>query len=227
MSHFPDKLELEVLENYDPDLSFDPYWVSNTCTYQQYDDFEPEPNCDLNQPFRHNTPSEDIPRFQTPSRNITANTYARFTPQQTCEAPSQQTPPFGINSTPPSSMTLPFPVKTNENSLPSSVIQKDKLAPPEDTIKLHPKLKVESKIGLLAVKLARGAFFGIDVMAKCTVQGARDFPGLPTAELGELKKTLFGLFPLYWQNPAEFEPLWATCIESIGQACKRLRHTKQ
>lgn len=87
----------------------------------------------------------------------------------------------------------------------------------------HSKLKVESKIGTLAVKLARTSFFGPDVMAKCTVQGVRDYPGLPSAELGELKIALFRLFPQYWSNPAEFESLWGTCIEALGQACKRLR----
>ena len=60
-------------------------------------------------------------------------------------------------------------------------------------------------------------------MARCTVQGVRDFPGLPSTELSELKNTRFVAFPQYWSNPAEFESLWGACIESIGQACKRLR----
>ena len=226
-------------EQYEPELSSDPYWIPNR--YPQYHEsgsFDYEPY------FKHNLPS-DVPRFQSPSCSATTNKHGSLTPQQMCEAGGQPTPPFGmttppslpvvnptppsltVNSTPASSMPFPLPVKNNENSLPSDVIQKNKLEKPGSIIKLHPKLKVESKIGNLAVKLCRGAFFGSDVMARCTVQGARDFPGLPTTELGELKKVLFSLFPLYWQNPAELEPLWTTCLDSIGQACKHLRHAKQ
>ena len=116
-----------------------------------------------------------------------------------------------------------MPVKENSNSLPSSEIPKEKLEPVKSVLVAHLKLKVESKIEVLAVKLAHKAFFGPDIMARCTVQGVRDIPGLPVAEFCELKKELFQLFPHYWTNPAEFESLWGTCIESIGQACKRLR----
>ena len=117
---------------------------------------------------------------------------------------------------------VPLPIRHSSNSLPSSEI-KEKLESADNILIAHAKLAVPSKIGTLAVKLARRAFFGPKVMAKCTVQGVRDCPGLPSAELSELKIALFRSFPQYWPNPAEFESLWGTCIESLGQACKRLR----
>ena len=87
-------------------------------------------------------------------------------------------------------------------------------------------MKTESKVGTLSVKLARQAFFGDDVLKRCTVHGVREFPGLPCTELRQLKETIFQLFPQFWKNPAEFESVWCTCVESIGQACKRLRSNK-
>ena len=130
---------------------------------------------------------------------------------------------FSPSTHSPSVVALPLPIKHNSNSLPSSEIKKEKLESAENILIAHSKLTVPSKIGTLAVKLARKAFFGPEVMAKCTVHGVRDCPGLPSVELGELKIALFRSFPQYWSNPAEFESLWGTCIESLGQACKRLR----
>ena len=70
----------------------------------------------------------------------------------------------------------------------------------------------------LALKLA-----GEKVMAQCTVAGDRDLPGLPVNEVQLLKNQIFTLFPVYWNSPFEFEPVWTRCTESLGQACKRLR----
>ena len=117
----------------------------------------------------------------------------------------------------------PFPVTMGKNCLASFEIKKCKLIPAERVVSKFSKMKTESKIGTLAVKLARQSFFGDDVMKRCTVQGVREFPGLPCAELGQLKEAIFNLFPQYWRNPAEFEPLWSTCVESVGQACKPRR----
>ena len=113
--------------------------------------------------------------------------------------------------------------KSIGGSIPSSVINKSKLVEPEQVLKSHPKLMCVSKLPTLAVKLAKESFFGAEVMSKCTVAGNRDLPGLPTKELDSLKHTLFTLFPQYWQSPQEFEPLWKSCTEAVGQACKRLR----
>ncbi len=81
-------------------------------------------------------------------------------------------------------------------------------------------MKTESKVGTLAVKLARQSFLGDDVMKRCTIQGVREYPGLPSVEL---KQAIYNLFPQYWRNASEFESVWSTCTESVGQACKRLR----
>lgn len=77
----------------------------------------------------------------------------------------------------------------------------------------------------LSVKFARDSFFGTKVMSKCTIAGSHDLPSFPIPELDSLKHTIFTLFPQYWQSPQEFvnEPLWKSCAEGVGQACKRLR----
>ena len=72
----------------------------------------------------------------------------------------------------------------------------------------HPKLRCCSKAGTLAVKLAKDAFFGEDVMAQCMVDGEHELPGLPAKELQQLKNALFMQFPDYRKVPQEFEPLW-------------------
>jgi hypothetical protein len=87
----------------------------------------------------------------------------------------------------------------------------------------YPGLIYESKVGTLATKLAKEAFFGDDVLVQCTIAGERDYPGLPEEELMQLKHAVFMQFPRFWNSPQEFEPLWKKCQASIGQACKRLR----
>jgi hypothetical protein len=66
----------------------------------------------------------------------------------------------------------------------------------------------------------------VHVLAKCTVFGCRDYPGLPPAELQALKQYIFSRFPVYWSNTSEFEMLWSDCIASIGQACGRERRNR-
>ena len=87
----------------------------------------------------------------------------------------------------------------------------------------YSKLQGEAKAPTLAMKLAKEAVFGDEVMMRCTPVGGRAFPGLPIAELQLLKQTMFNKFPQYWQTPYEFEGLWSECMASIGQACKHLR----
>ena len=84
-------------------------------------------------------------------------------------------------------------------------------------------LHAESKIGVLAVKLARQVFFDDNLMKRCTPIGWLNMPALPQAELNMLKVTLFKQFPRYWSCPKEFERKWAVAQEAIAQACKRLR----
>ena len=81
----------------------------------------------------------------------------------------------------------------------------------------------DGRVTTLALILARECFFGEDVMIQCTPQGGSDKPGLPYAELMQLKEEIRKTFPQYWNVPQEIEWLWTRCLASIGQACKRLR----
>ena len=115
--------------------------------------------------------------------------------------------------------------KVSSKALPSSVINRDadELLPADVVIGKYPKLRKPSKIPTLGVKLALESFFGRSVLVCCTPKGCRDLPGLPTAELGKLKQTLFDLMPQFWATPSEFEVVWMRCKECIGQAYRRLR----
>ena len=93
----------------------------------------------------------------------------------------------------------------------------------DEVLAKYRTLRTESKAGKLAVRLAKEAIFGEDVLAKCMVGGFRDLPALPLHELNELKQLMFAQFPRHWQTPQEFETLWCTVTEAIGQACKGLR----
>ena len=122
----------------------------------------------------------------------------------------------------------PIPLRASkvlENTLPSSEIRKDKLSLPSAVLTKYNKLKCRAPT--LAMHLAREAFFGEDVMERCTPNGNRDLPGLPRDELYQLKIEMFRLFPKYWAAPQGFEALWATCMTSIEQCCKRIRLARQ
>ena len=54
---------------------------------------------------------------------------------------------------------------------------------PNEIFAKYPNLCCVSKAKTLAVKLARDAIFGDDVLIRCTVAGGRDHPGLPVNEL--------------------------------------------
>ena len=60
-------------------------------------------------------------------------------------------------------------------------------------------------------------------MIQCIFGGERQLPGLQLRETQLLNNQILTMFPVYWNSPAEFEPLWTMCTESIGQGCKRLR----
>ena len=79
--------------------------------------------------------------------------------------------------------TLPLPIQNKGITLKSASIDKStlqSLAAVEERCK---KVKTVWKAGALAVKLAKESIFGEEVQTKCTVYGARDKAGLPTAEL--------------------------------------------
>ena len=117
----------------------------------------------------------------------------------------------------------PFPIKFVGHSLPSIEIEKEKLQDPSAVLAKYPKFRCESRIATLAVKLAKDAYFGVKILSKCTVMGERELPGLPRAELSELKKLLFLQFPNFWHSKQQFEPIWKLCIDAVGQLCKRER----
>ena len=132
-------------------------------------------------------------------------------------------PPAQSTYTSPSASAKCLPIPYKPNSLSSSAIKKAKLIPAAHCLQRYSKLQTESKVTVLAVKLARESFFGEDIMVQCTTMGHGRFPALPSAELNELKQTIFSLFPKFWSSPAIYEGLWRNCAEAIGQACKRMR----
>ena len=84
-------------------------------------------------------------------------------------------------------------------------------------------LRYEGKMGTMAGILAKEAFFGEDVMLQCTAKGYGDKPGLPGAELLQLKDQMQKLYPHFMHSPAEFEEKWVKICDALSQACKRLR----
>ena len=108
-------------------------------------------------------------------------------------------------------------IKTTEKALPSTSIQ-ESLSDNDDVIASYPNHK-GAKLPTLAMKLAKEAVFGEKILKQCTPLGGRGLPGLPTAELNNLKEILFRHSPQFWGNTAEFESVWSDCIECIGQAC--------
>ena len=89
-------------------------------------------------------------------------------------------------------------------------------------IKCYSKHKLNRR-GELAVKLAREAIFGDDVLAQCTPGGSRELPALPNDELNPLKEGMFEQFSQYWSNPVEFEAVWSVCFNAVGRLM--LSHT--
>ena len=166
----------------------------------------------------------------TPQIQPDFSSHAPVTPRS--HLPMQQ--PLRANQAPPSTTsqhiqsltapTLPLPLQKNKGiTLESAAIDKSTLQPVAVVVEKYKKLKTVGSAGTLAVKLARECFFGEDVLAKCTVYGARDKPALPSAELAQLKQAMFNLFPQFWQSPIQFEPVWNACVISINQCNKGLR----
>ena len=147
---------------------------------------------------------------------------------QPLPSPSSPKSPVPLSCSDESPRPLPYQVTSAKaHVLPASAIDSAKLIPVNVVLATYPKLQCESKMSTLAVKLATHAIFGESVMSQCTVAGVRDhYPALPTAQLNELKSVVFRLCPRYWKSPPEFEAVWKGCVESIGQACKRLRNKK-
>ena len=165
----------------------------------------PSPSRSFLSPSAHHCQTSEGPRDAGDLQTFSGNQPDR---------PHSQQQPHGPES---------FPIKFVGNSLSSSVIQKQKLQSPEAVLAKYSKLCCESRVATLSVKLAKDAYFGSEVLAKCTVMGERELPGLPRTELSEMKKILFLQFPNFWQSKQQFEPLWKLCVDAVGQLCKRER----
>ena len=184
----------------------------------------PQSRLSLHQPVRA------LPQPTLNSQQIRA---APLSPTEPMNAPQPPSTSQQIQAAPRLSQTgtmaapiLPLPInKMKGPTMESASIDKANLLAVETVIEKYKSLKNVGSAGALAVKLARESFFGQDVLAHCTVYGHREQPGLPKAELFQLKQTMFGLFPQYWATPAQFETVWNSCITSINQCCKRLRKT--
>ena len=108
------------------------------------------------------------------------------------------------------------------NALPD--IDYSTLSSPDSVVEKYPSLLKPSRIPTLALKLAKEAYFGPEVMKHCTVKGNSGFYALPEEELASLKKYILKLaLPRYVSNRYEFEQLWKECTNSIGQGCKHSR----
>ena len=123
------------------------------------------------------------------------------------------------------SMPKPIgPVSAKYQELAAEEIDRAGLKSIPEVLQKYPDLQTESKIGILAVKLAREALFGDKTLKRCTPRGWQDIPALPQAELNLLKTALWNQFPRYWSCPEEFERRWVVAQDAVAQACKRLRH---
>ena len=125
----------------------------------------------LSPPRTHHTPttSTDTPA-QSSSHRVSGN-----------RPPTVQT---NLHSAP----ICPKVTKRRSQVLDSAALHTHQLISPDDVTAANWKIAKPSKVGPFSVKLAREAFFWDDVLAKCTVFGCRDYPGLPPAELQALKQ---------------------------------------
>ena len=77
----------------------------------------------------------------------------------------------------------------------------------------------------LAVRLSCEAYFGKELLKKCTVIGCNNKPHLPREKVAELKSKILSLFPQFLSSPVEFEPtcIWTKCVAAINHCCAGLR----
>ena len=93
----------------------------------------------------------------------------------------------------------PLPIKFSGSSLSSSEIPRERLLDPKTVLKMYRDLATES-ITKFALKLVHKAYFGPQIMKKCTVIGEQDRQGLPRAELIALKQAIFSELPRFWNE---------------------------
>ena len=116
-----------------------------------------------------------------------------------------------------------LPIRTETRSLTNDATVTTLLTI-EEVISKYPHLQCTKNASRLAVKLAKEAVFGPNVMAQCTPLGNQLFKALPGDGLLAIKSAVKDASPTSRSNPGDFEKTWKTCQNSIGQACKHLRN---
>ena len=178
-------------------------------------------------PTQFNVDQPTAPQTARPEFNVDQPTQPQFSLPHTTTTRQQPFFQCTTNALPKVLPISPISRKPSTICLSSSEINKKGLQTTDTFFISHRNLKGESKAGMLSVRLAKKVYFGEEVRGKCTVSGLRGLPGLPVAELGELKQTIFLQFPQFWQNPVEFEQLWSKCADAINQSCKKIRQEQQ
>jgi len=84
--------------------------------------------------------------------------------------------------------------------LSSSIVQ-NSLNPNDLVIMETQTLLKDGKFSTVAQTLARGAFFGKEVLAQYTPGGTPELRGLPMEEFNQLKIVMFKLLPMYHSYP--------------------------
>ena len=188
------------------------------------------------QPLQHSPPLSSRSSHRPNQSHTPLLAHQANTPR-----PPNHPPPLASPAQPPHQSHTPqppnHPAPTLSSSsrshsaigrLPSSVIDKSSLASVSSVIQNNAGLVgKDGKIRTMALVLAREAYFGESVLAQCTPQGYADKSGLPLDELMALKEELRKLYPNYWNNPLAFEERWSKCLETISQACNRMRAKQQ
>ena len=113
------------------------------------------PNCQLKEPFASQPP---LMQNTCPYTSLQLPVTQEMTTKQLFQPVDS---PIGTS--------LPIaPRNPRFAELPSSDINRAKLKSVHDVLQKYSTLRVESKIGILAVKLAREAIFGDDIPKQCT-----------------------------------------------------------
>lgn len=114
-------------------------------------------------------------------------------------------PSLPPSTQPPSYQPLPLNTSKHKNPIPSTSINRSKPITSSNVMEKYPCMCMEGSVSLLSVLLAEEAFFGQDVLVRCTPNGARGRPSLPARELADWKVVLFGQCPSCWCIPEKFE----------------------
>ena len=150
-------------------------------------------------------PAEQLtPVFLPPLLQVSQPPQQLQAPEVLSPPPMQHPLPHGESPFP--DVPLPLPIAdTNPKftELPLLEIDKTKLKRVPDILRKYPTLRTECKMSILAVKLAKEAFFGDSILKRCTPRGWNDLPALPQVELNHLKATLFAQFPRFWTCPED------------------------